>query len=34
MFEANPDGFIERFLSKDECRVHHFESETKRQFMQ
>ena len=34
MFEADPDGFIERFLTQDECWVHHFKPETKRQTMQ
>ena len=33
-FEADPDRFVERFLTQDECWVHHFEPETKRQFMQ
>uniref|UniRef100_A0A3Q0SYF5 Tc1-like transposase DDE domain-containing protein n=1 Tax=Amphilophus citrinellus TaxID=61819 RepID=A0A3Q0SYF5_AMPCI len=34
LFEANPTGFIEHFLTQDECWVHHFEPETKRQSMQ
>eukprot|EP00106_Octopus_bimaculoides_P022919 XP_014790361.1 PREDICTED: histone-lysine N-methyltransferase SETMAR-like [Octopus bimaculoides] len=34
LFEANPGGFLERFLTQDECWVHHFEPETKRQSMQ
>lgn len=34
LFEADPDGFIERFLTMDECWVHHFEPETKKQSMQ
>uniref|UniRef100_A0A3Q0RHJ7 Mos1 transposase HTH domain-containing protein n=1 Tax=Amphilophus citrinellus TaxID=61819 RepID=A0A3Q0RHJ7_AMPCI len=34
LFEANPDGFLERFLAQDECWVHHYEPETKRQSMQ
>ena len=25
MFEAYPDRFVERFLTKDECWVHYFE---------
>ena len=29
--EADPDHFVERFLSQEECWVHHFEPETKRQ---
>ena len=33
-FEADPDRFIERFLIQDECWIHHFEPETKRQSMQ
>ena len=33
-FEADPDRFVERFLTQDECWVHHFEPETKRQSMQ
>ena len=33
-FEADPDRFVERFLTQDECCVHHFEPETKRQSMQ
>ncbi|XP_030588657.1 histone-lysine N-methyltransferase SETMAR-like [Archocentrus centrarchus] len=28
LFEANPDDFLERFLTQDECWVHHFEPET------
>ena len=34
LFETNPDSFLKRFLTKDECLVHHFEAETKRQSMQ
>ena len=33
-FEADTDRFVERFLTQDECWVHHFEPETKRQSMQ
>ena len=33
-FEADPDRFVERFLTQDECWVHRFEPETKRQSMQ
>ena len=33
-FEADPDHFVERFLTQDECWVHHFEPETKKQSMQ
>ena len=33
-FEADPDRFFERFLTQDECWVHHFEPEIKRQSMQ
>ena len=33
-FEADPDCFVEHFLTQDECWVHHFELETKRQSMQ
>ena len=33
-FEVDPDRFVERFLTQDECWVHHFEPETKRQSMQ
>ena len=37
-FEADLDRFVERFLTQDECQdecwVHHFEPETKRQSMQ
>ena len=32
-FEADPDRFVERFLTLDECWIHHFESKTKRQFV-
>ena len=32
--EADPDRFVERFLTQDECWAHHFEPETKRQSMQ
>ena len=32
-FEADPDHFVERFLTQDECWVHHFEPESKRQSM-
>ena len=31
--EADPDRFVKRFLAQDECWVHHFEPETKRQSM-
>ena len=34
LFEADPTDFIERFLTEDECWVHHFEPETKKQSMQ
>ena len=34
MFEADLDGFVERFLIQDECWVHHFESEAKQKSMQ
>ena len=34
MFEAHPQGFVERFLIQDEYWVHHFEPETIRQSMQ
>uniref|UniRef100_A0A3Q0T9I4 Mos1 transposase HTH domain-containing protein n=1 Tax=Amphilophus citrinellus TaxID=61819 RepID=A0A3Q0T9I4_AMPCI len=34
IFEPNPAGFLERFLTRDECWVHHFEPETKRQSAQ
>ena len=34
MFKAYPDDFVERFLTQDECWVHLFEPETKRQSMQ
>lgn len=34
LLEADPDSFLERFLTQDECWVHHFEAETKRQSMQ
>ena len=33
-FAADPDRFVERFLTQDKCWVHHFEPETKRQSMQ
>ena len=33
-FEADPDRFVEHFLTQNECWVHHFELETKRQSMQ
>ena len=33
-FESDPDRFVERFLTQDECWLHHFEPETKRQSMQ
>ena len=33
-FEADPANFMERFLTQDECWVHHFEPETKKQSMQ
>ena len=29
VFEADPDSFLERFLTQNECWVHHFEAETK-----
>ncbi|KAL7374618.1 hypothetical protein ABVT39_004094 [Epinephelus coioides] len=32
--EADPAGFLERFLTQDECWDHHLEPETKRQTMQ
>ena len=34
IFEADPDDFTERFMTMDECWVHHFEPETKKQSMQ
>ena len=34
LFEADLVSFLERFLTQDECWVHHFEPETKRQSMQ
>ena len=34
VLEADPDSFLERFLTQDECWVHHSEAETKRQWMQ
>ncbi|XP_014782743.1 uncharacterized protein LOC106878136 [Octopus bimaculoides] len=34
LFEANPVGFLDLFLTQDECGDHHFEPETKRQSMQ
>ena len=33
-FHADLDGFAKGFLTQDECWVHHFEPETKRQFKQ
>ena len=33
-FETNSDSFLERFLTQDECWVHHFEPEIKHQSMQ
>ena len=33
-FKADPDRFVELFLTQDECWFHHFEPETKRQSMQ
>ena len=33
VFEADPDGFVKCFLIRDECWIHHFKSETKRQSM-
>ena len=33
-FEADPDRFVKRFLTQDECWVHHFDSDTKKQSMQ
>ena len=33
-FETDSDRFVERFLTQDECWVHHFEPGTKRQSMQ
>ena len=34
VFDADPDSFRERFLTQDECWIHRFEAETKRQSMQ
>ena len=34
LFEADPDNFLEHFLTQDECWVHHFEPGTKGQYMQ
>lgn len=34
LFEADPITFLERFVTQDECWVHHFEPEIKRQSMQ
>ena len=34
MFEADKDGFVKCFLTQHECRVYHFEAETKQQSMQ
>ena len=34
IFEADQASFIDRFLTQDECWVHHFEPETKKQSMQ
>ncbi|XP_029636973.1 uncharacterized protein LOC115212274 [Octopus sinensis] len=28
LFEAEPSGFLEHFLTQDECWLHHFEPET------
>ena len=33
-FEADPANFLERFFTQEECWVHHFKAETKRQSMQ
>ena len=33
MLQSDIDDFVERFLTQDECWVHHFEPETKRQSM-
>ena len=33
-FEADPDRFVERFLTQHKCWVYHFEPQTKRQSMQ
>ena len=30
LFDMNIDSFLERFLTQDECWIHHFEAETKR----
>ena len=34
IFEADQASFLDRFLTQDECWIHYFESETKRQSMQ
>ena len=34
IFEANPDGFCKRFVTRDECWVHDFEAGSKQQSMQ
>ena len=34
MFEADPDNFVDHSLTQDECWVHHFEPENKRQSRQ
>lgn len=34
LFEPNPAGLLERFPIKEECRLRHFVSETKKQSMQ
>lgn len=34
IFEADQDGFLDRFVTQDVCWVHHFEPETRRQSMQ
>lgn len=33
-FKSNPDDFMNRFVTQDECWVHHFTPETKQQSMQ
>lgn len=34
LFETDPAGFLECFLTEDQCWAHHFEPVTMRQFMQ
>ncbi|XP_014769814.1 uncharacterized protein LOC106868879 [Octopus bimaculoides] len=34
LFEADPTGFLELFLIQEECWLHDFEPETKKQFIQ